>query len=288
MKDQKITLSTSDVPEKLRNIPSPPKTLFVQGADVKELLARPCVTVVGSRKVSAYGRAVTLGLAGELARSGVVIISGLALGVDSLAHKAALEAGGLTIAVLPTGLDKIYPAQHRDLAMQILQQGGALLTEYPGGSIIYPVNFVARNRIAAGLGDALLITEAAEKSGTLHTANFALEQGKPVLAVPGNITSPTSAGTNNLIKTGATPVTSAKDVLHALGLEPRRDKREAPHSSNPNEQRLLDLLFAGISDGTELLEGSKLEVSVFNQTLTMLEIRGQIRPLGGNHWALTV
>lgn len=286
MKNNKITLSTSDVPEKLRNIPSPPNQLFILGNDVKELLERPCVTVVGSRKVSAYGRAVTLGLAGELAKAGIVIISGLALGVDSLAHKAALDAGGLTIAVLPSGVETVYPPSHQGLAMQILQHGGALISEYPDGEPAYREHFIARNRIASGLGDALLITEAAEKSGTLHTANFALEQGKPVLAVPGNIISPTSVGTNNLIKAGATPVTSVQDVFQALGLEFAEKKKSAPRASNPNEQILLDLLFAGVADGTELLDQSALGVSLFNQTLTLLEIRGQIRPLGNNRWAL--
>ncbi|HEY5806302.1 MAG TPA: DNA-processing protein DprA [Candidatus Saccharimonadales bacterium] len=287
MKIHKITLSTSDVPEKLRNIPIPPKQLFVMGNNVNELLQRPCVTVVGSRKVSAYGKAVTLGLAGELAKAGVVIISGLALGVDSLAHKAALDAGGLTIAVLPSGIDRIYPASHQGLAKQILAQGGALVSEYPNDELPHKYHFIERNRIASGMGDALLVTEAAEKSGTLHTASFALEQGKPVLAVPGNITSPTSVGTNNLIKTGATPVTSAQDIMYALGLELTEAKKEAPRSSNPHEQILLDLLFSGVSDGTELLDQSELEVSLFNQTLTMLEIRGHIRPLGNNRWALT-
>jgi DNA processing protein len=285
MKFQKITLSTSEVPEKLRNIPMPPDHLVVMGHDVNVLLKRPCVTVVGSRKVSAYGRAVTLSLAGELARAGIVIISGLALGVDSLAHQAALEAGGLTIAVLPSGVENIYPATHRGLATQILQQGGVLISEYPDNEIAYKEHFIARNRLASGLGDALLITEAAEKSGTLHTANFALEQGRPVLAVPGNITSPTSAGTNNLIKVGATPVTSAQDIFNALGIEVH-EKREAPRSGNPNEQILLDLLYAGTTDGAELLAQSELAVSLFNQTLTMLEIRGCIRPLGNNHWSL--
>ncbi len=244
------------------------------------------MTVVGSRKVSAYGKAVTLGLAGELAKAGVVIISGLALGVDSLAHKAALDAGGLTIAVLPSGVENIYPAGHYGLAMQILQQGGALVSEYPAGERAYKDHFIARNRIASGLGDALLITEAAEKSGTLHTANFALEQGRPVLAVPGNITSPTSVGANNLIKAGAMPVTGVRDVFHALGLELPETNREAPRSGNPHEQVLLDLLFSGVNDGLELLDQSKLGVSLFNQTLTLLEIRGQIRPLGNNRWSL--
>jgi len=286
MNNNKITLSTSDVPEKLRNIPQPPKQLFVMGNDVNELLKRPSVTVIGSRNVSAYGKAVTVSLAGELAKAGLVIISGLALGVDSLAHKAALDVGGLTIAVLPSGVESIYPRSHYGLAMQILQQGGALVSEYDGGIPSMKHLFIARNRIASGLGDALLITEAAEKSGTLHTANFALEQGRPVLAVPGNITSPTSAGTNNLIKTGATPVTCVQDVFYALGLDLTTKKKQAPRSSNPNEQILLDLLFGGISDGTELLDQSELDVSLFNQTLTMLEIHGHIRPLGNNHWAL--
>lgn len=284
---KEITLSTSNVPVRLRNIATPPKRLFVMGCDVNELLSRPCVTVVGSRKVSAYGKTVTSGLAGELARAGVVIISGLALGVDSIAHKAALEAGGFTIAVLPSPLNRIYPASHGQLAQQILQQGGALISEYPAGAQLYPGNFIARNRIASGLGDVLLITEAAEKSGTLHTADFALDQGKEVLVVPGNITSPTSAGTNNLIKGGATPVTCVEDIFHALGIDDGRTGKQAPKSSNPNEQVLLDLLVAGVSNGDELLERSKLDVRIFGQSLTMLEIRGQIRALGANQWGLT-
>jgi DNA processing protein len=286
MKIHKMSLSTSDVPEKLRNIPQPPKGLFVLGADIDALLQKPCVTIIGSRKVSAYGKTVTLNLAGELAKAGVVVISGLAIGVDGLAHKAALDAGGLTVAVLPTGLDRIYPATHHDLARQIVDRGGALVTEYPDGTQTYKMHFIERNRIASGLGDALLVTEAAEKSGTLHTANFALEQGKPVLAVPGNITSPTSAGTNNLIKTGATPVTGVKDILHALGIEPVLTNKQAPRSGDPQEQILLDLLFSGVDDGAALLSQSGLELRSFNQSLTMLEIRGQIRPLGGNRWGL--
>ncbi|HSX35483.1 MAG TPA: DNA-processing protein DprA [Patescibacteria group bacterium] len=281
-----MRISTSVVPKRLRNISQPPKTLFVRGAALEELLERPCVTIVGSRKISAYGKAVTAMLAGELARRGVVIISGLALGVDSIAHRAALDAGGLTIAVLPAGLDRVYPAGHRALAEQIAAQGGALVTECPPLSNIYKGSFIARNRISAGLGDALLITEAAVKSGTLHTANFALEQGRPVLAVPGNITSPTSGGTNNLIKSGATPVTGVDDILHILGLSAGQHAKQAPRSSDPHEQALLDLLVAGVSNGAELLAQSQLAVSLFNQTLTMLEIRGQIRALGGNHWGL--
>lgn len=282
---KELSPSSPDFPERLKRVPTPLKRLFVLGADVNELLSKPCVTVVGSRKVSDYGRSVTVQLANDLAQAGIVIISGLAIGVDSLAHKAALDAGGLTIAVLPTGLDRVYPASNQSLARQILQHGGALVSEYPAGEIAYKDHFIARNRIAAGLGDVLLITEAAERSGTLSTARFALEQGKDVLAVPGNITSSTSVGTNNLIKSGAVPVTSAQDVFDVLGLK-MEAKKPAPKSHDPNEQALLDLLGQGITDGDNLLETSGLEVSLFNQTVTMLEIRGRIRALGNNHWSL--
>lgn len=285
MNVNRLTLTSPNFPEVLKSIPTPPKELYVQGASLSEILNRPCVTVIGSRKVSTYGRSVTITLTTELARAGVVIVSGLAIGVDAIAHRAALDAGGLTIAVLPSSLDDIYPRSHHQLAMRILEQGGVLISEYPSGTPTYPGNFIARNRIASGLSQAVLITEAAEKSGTLHTARFALEQGKDVLAVPGNITSPTSAGTNNLIKTGAAPVTSADDIFHALGIQAKAPALR-PRGSTPAEQAILDLLAGGEADGDTLLTQSKFEVSTFNQTLTMLEITGKIRSLGANKWAL--
>lgn len=262
-----------------------PQTLYGLGADIETLLALPRVAIVGSRKVSSYGRSVTAQLAGELAAYGIVIVSGLALGVDGLAHRAALEAGGLTIAVMPCGLERIYPANHYSLGQQIIRQGGALISEYAAGTETYKVNFIARNRLIAALADVTLITEAAEKSGSLHTARFALEQGKDVLAVPGNITSPTSVGTNNLIRAGATPVTSTQDVLDALGLTaPSADK--IVRGGSNEEQLILDLLAQDIGDGAELLLRSRLPVMQFNQTLTMMEITGKVRPLGGNTWAI--
>jgi DNA processing protein len=214
-----------------------------------------------------------------------VIVSGLALGVDGIAHQACLEAGGTTVAVLANGLDKVYPATHTALAKRILEQGGTSMSEYAAGMPGFKYNFIARNRIVAGLADALLITEAAEKSGTLHTARFALEQGRDVLAVPGNITSPASAGTNNLIKTGATPVTSVQDILYVLGIDKATPKTTV-RGQNADEQAIIDLLQAGTTDGSELLIRSTLPASLFNQTLTMLEISGKIRPLGNNLWTL--
>ncbi len=284
MEINKLTLNT--IPERLRHIASPPKQLFVSGADIATLLKRKSVAVVGSRKVTAYGRQVTTDLSGKLAEQGIVIISGLALGVDAIAHQAALDAGGLTIAVLPGPLETIYPRSHQRLAEQILASGGALVSEYPAGTAGFLGNFVARNRLVSGLADALLITEAAQKSGSLHTARFALEQGRDVLAVPGNITSPMSMGTNTLLKAGAAPATSHEDILHILGLHEHAGVKRAAHGRNPAEQAVLDLLLQGTSDGEELQLLSKLDIATFNQTLTMLEITGKVRALGANQWAL--
>lgn len=200
MKVKKITLADSAYPTVLREIAAPPKQLYYLGAPPDTWLARPRVAIVGSRGVTPYGKAVTEQLAGQLAERGITIISGLALGVDAVAHTAAIAAGGMHIAVLANGLDEIYPASNTNLARQLLSSGGTIISEYPEGTPSFKQNFVARNRIVTGLCDALLITEATEKSGTLHTARFALEQGKDVLVVPGNITSPTSVGCNNLIK----------------------------------------------------------------------------------------
>lgn len=253
---------------------------------MEALTARKCVAIVGSRKLTPYGRQVTQELAGKLAEQGIVIVSGLALGVDAVAHQAALEAGGLTIAVLPGPLEKIYPRSHQWLADQILEAGGALLSEYPEGVPPLLQNFVARNRLVAGLADAVLITEGAEKSGSLHTARFALEQGKEVLAVPGPINSAASVGTNNLLKSGAHIVTSYADVLHVLSMEEHTLKPKAIVGRNADEQAILNLLLEAISDGVELQQRSGLDISAFNQTLTMLELTGKVRALGANQWVL--
>lgn len=284
MRIYKLTQSDHDYPEVLRNIPSPPKELYVLG-NLAPLLERPRLAVVGSRKVTPYGKAVTSNLTQAVAGAGVVVVSGLALGVDALAHQAALDVGGFTIAVLACGLDKPYPASHHRLARQILEQGGALISEYPERTPPLQHQFIERNRLVSGLSDGVLITEAAEKSGTLHTASFALEQGKTVMAVPGNITSEFSRGTNQLIKTGATPVTSPEDIFEALGLTSTDEKREIL-AANAEEAAILAHLKKGISDGSELQVLSGLDAVLFNQTLTMLEITGKIRPLGAGHWGL--
>lgn len=275
------------IPPLLKQISSPPKQLYYRGADIKILMEYPRVAIVGSRLMSSYGKQITNRLAAELASRGVVIISGLAYGVDAAAHRSAVEAGGKCIAVLPCPLDNILPAANIQLASDIVSSGGTLVSEYADGSEIFKTNFVARNRLVAGLADAVLITEATEKSGSLHTARFALEQGKEVLAVPGNITSSPSAGTNNLIKAGAVVVTDYTDVLRALNLtEKVKSRTKMPVGKNPEEQVIIDLVDRGTTDGLQLQHDSGLDPAVFSQTLTMLEISGKIHSLGGNQWSL--
>ncbi len=287
MKVNSLKRDDSDFPDILRQIPSPPEELFWLGTHPNALLNQPRVAIVGSRKVTGYGRQVTHQIAGELARTGVIIISGLALGVDSIAHLAALDAGGLTIAVLPTGLDQIYPASHLNLARQIAASGGCLISEYPPGTEAFPSNFIARNRLVSGLADVLLITEAAKDSGTMHTAGFALEQGRTVMAVPGNILVPSSEGCNNLIKSGAVPVTGASDVFFALGLDPHAPKQTKIFRGSDNEQKIFDLIGRGIVDQENLTAAARLDSPALSAALTMLEINGYIRSEGGS-WTLVV
>jgi DNA processing protein len=270
-------------PQVLKDISGPPKQLFWTGSNPSEWLDRPRVAVVGSRKASAYGREVTTRLTSELARAGVVIISGLALGIDSVAHKGALEAGGITVAVLPTPLQQIYPVGHLNLARQISSQKGTLLSEYAKGAEVYRNNFIERNRIVSGLADILLITEAAVNSGSLHTARFALDQGKTVMVVPGNITSLESEGCNNLIKSGALPVTQVGDIFFELKLNPEKLVSRMFNGSE-EEQAVLTLIQQGITEQEELTMVTKLGAAKISQILTVLEINGYIRPQGGGNW----
>jgi DNA processing protein len=257
----------------LANIAKVPERLYFRGELPTERI--PTVAIVGTRKPTAYGREVTYKIAYELAQRGVVIISGLAFGIDSIAHRAALDAGGITIAVLGNGIDTVYPRAHEKLAQEILQKGGALLSEYPQGAATFPSNFLARNRLVSGLADAVVVTEAAARSGSLATVNHALEQGKDVFAVPGNITNPMSAGCNEIIKQGATPLTDPKEVLPGFV-----SQQISLSSSNP----ILKLMEKGIRDSDELMKQSGMSASDFLQAMTLLEIDGVIRSNGGNKW----
>lgn len=246
----------------------------------------PTVAIVGTRKPTSYGKEVTYKLASDLASHGIVIVSGLAIGVDSIAHRAALDIGGITIAIVANGVDIIYPAANQRLAKDILDNNGAIISEYEPGVEARSYQFLERNRIVSGLSDAVIVTEAAIRSGTMSTATHALEQGRDVFVVPGNITSPMSAGCNNLIKQGAHPITCIEDVLEVIAPSLLQPQTALSLGSTPLESKIINLLQSGIRDGDELQIMSKSDSSEFSQTITMMEITGTIRGVGGNQWTL--
>ena len=274
--------------QRLASIANPPKSLCFMGK--LPTSGAPVVAIVGSRKPSAYGREVTEQLAGDLATAGCIIVSGLALGIDGIAQKAALEAGGTVIGVIPNELPDISPQTNYKLAMNIIKNGGAILSEWQkgDGKVVNRWSFLERNRLVSGLADAVIITEAAERSGTLNTAAHALSQGRDVFAVPGNITSPLSAGCNALLKQGAYPATEAKDILQIIAPEQLKKpgQSQLPLGSSPEETIIISLIASGVRSGDQLQQQSGLSASNFSTALTMLEINGVIKPLGANNWTL--
>ena len=280
-----INLSDYNYLRDLPHIPDPPKKLFIRG----KLPAKrvKTVAIVGTRKPSAYGREIATKIASECAKNGIVVVSGLALGIDSIAHRAAIDSGGKTIAILANGVDKIYPRSHEDLGQKILQTNGAILSEYPNNTPARPWQFLARNRIVSGLADAVVIIEAASRSGTLSTANHALDQGKEIFAVPGNITSPLSAGCNQLIKNGANPLTSAEDLLDFL-IPDRFEKQTQLFKGDTREENvILEFLSKnGTTSSDVIIKQTKLSASEFNQAITMLELKGLVLNNGGEKWSL--
>lgn len=275
--------------QRLTAIANPPKRLCFMGSLPSE--SAPRIAIVGTRKPTAYGREVTERLAIELARAGCIIISGLALGVDCIAQAAALDAGGTVIGVVPSELPDIAPRTNRRLAERIIKTGGAIISEWTrgDGTVIGKWSFLERNRLVSGLADAVVITEAAERSGTLNTAAHALSQGRDVFVVPGNITSPLSAGCNGLLRQGANPVLETRDILSIVA---PHTLHKTPHQSalalatTPAEKAVIILLQQGIRDGDALQQQSQLSAADFAMALTMLEINGVIRPLGANRWRL--
>ena len=256
--------SSPDFPPLLRAIHDPPAGLFVRGAAEPEILSRPSVGVVGARASSGYGASVARSLGRELAGAGLVVVSGLARGIDAEAHRGALEAQGSTVAVLGCGIDRDYPAAHAELARRVAD-AGLIVSEYAPGVEPAPWRFPARNRIVAGLCAATVVVEARERSGALITADLALEEGREVFAVPGEITSSLSAGTNALLKLGAAPLTSAADVLTSFGIEPQPVQSE----SSP----LLELLPASAD---ELVRRTGLGADEIARGLVELELAGLV------------
>lgn len=294
---QVITLADETYPELLREIYDPPIALYVKG-DLDAVLAHPTIAVVGSRRCSTYGVNAANFLARELAAHGVAIVSGLARGIDGAAHRGTLEAGGKTIGVIGTGLDVIYPKEHKKLSEEVAAMG-AVVSEFPLGTPPLAQNFPYRNRVISGLCVGVLVVEASEHSGSLITARLASEQGREVFAVPGNITSQTSFGPNFLIKDGAKLVQHWRDVVEEfpqhikealLGVEPRpKVKDNVPVQPSfevvalsPNEQKLLEVLTADVASHIdELLLSSGLSSPELTSALLGLEMKDRIKALPG-------
>ncbi len=263
-----------EVPEKAK-----PVQLFIKGAPppADALI----VSIVGTRNPSSYGKDAAYEIAIRLARYGIVLASGMALGIDSIVHRAALEAGTPTLAILGSGLDDtvLYPKENIELAKKIIEGGGALISEYEDTQKPELWTFPKRNRIVAGIAKIVIVIEAGEKSGALITARFAAEFGREVMALPGSIFHPQSVGTNALIKEGAAPITSADDVFWALGLEPERThKKIAPESIE--EEEILNVLGEELSLD-EIIKRSGIAAHAVLSAMTALEIRGAIKNAGG-------
>ncbi|MBI3240727.1 MAG: DNA-protecting protein DprA [Chloroflexi bacterium] len=276
-------------PRRLREVPNPPPLIYVHGAFADR--DDWAVSVVGTRRATAYGKEVARELAGALAAAGVTVVSGLARGVDAAAHVAALEAGGRTIAVLGSGLDKIYPYEHTTLARQIADSG-AVISDYPLGTPPESNNFPPRNRIISGLALGVIIVEAGDESGALITADFAAEQGREVFAVPGNIFNRTSRGPNRLIQAGAKIVLSAENVLEELNLKMVAHQAEARaqlpllEGANDNERNLLSHLSAEPLHADELSALASLPIAAVSSALAMMELKGLVRQVGGMRYVV--
>ncbi|MEK7546403.1 MAG: DNA-processing protein DprA [Patescibacteria group bacterium] len=281
---RRLTPSDPAWPEAFAQAVPSPERLFVRGI----LPDCPGIAVVGTRKMSAYGRACVELLVPEIVRLGRPVVSGLALGVDGVAHEAALRAGGYTVAVIGSGADdaSIYPRAHFGLAKRIIEAGGAVISEYPSGAPGLPHHFPERNRLVAALSSAVLLVEAPRKSGAMITARLALEMGRDVWAVPGAITHPNSEGPNALIRDGATPISCVDDIAHALGMTPRQERLPMPDSLSPDERAALSAIAAGNETADALAKALDRPVAAVSWLLTALELAGAIRAVGGGRYTL--
>ena len=280
-----LTWRDPDYPARLEEIYDYPPVLYIRGSLVLE--DEWCLAVVGTRKATVYGRQVAEEIVTDLARSKITIVSGLARGIDSIAHRAALEAGGRSIAIFACGLDIVYPSENANLARQIMQQG-ALISEYPLGVSPRADNFPRRNRIMSGLSLGVLIVEADETSGAMITAHMALEQNREVFAIPGSILSPASRGTNHLIQEGAKLVRNYVDVLEELNLAIMAQQLEMKEllPADETESLLLKQLSHEPTHIDELCRNSGLEAALVSSTLTMMELKGMVKHVGGMNYAL--
>lgn len=278
-----LTLDDPGYPRLLGLIPAPPPVIYVKGRLLPSDDA--AVGIVGTRRSTSYGRDVAGALAADLASAGICIVSGLARGIDGVAHEAALRAGGRTIAVLGSGLDVIYPPEHRNLAARI-EKNGALVSDYAPGRKPDASNFPARNRIISGLSLGVVVVEAPRKSGALITVDFAADQGREVFVVPGSVLSDNSAGCNRLLRDGARAVRSADDVLEDLKLGPRREQVAVQQTlpMTDSERRLYNHISADPQHMDDLVAAAALTAPEGAALMTMLELKGLIRDTGARHF----
>ena len=280
-----LTWHDRDYPARLKEIYDYPPILYVRGSLLPD--DEWCLAVVGTRRVSVYGRQVTEEITADLARNKITIVSGLAKGTDTIAHRSALDAGGRSIAIFGCGLDIVYPSENASLARSIIQQG-ALISEYPLGVRPRPDNFPRRNRIMSGLSLGVLVVEAGDTSGALITANMALEQGREVFAIPGSILSPASRGTNRLIQEGAKLVRGYADILEELNLTTVAQQMEMKEliPASDTESMLLKQLSAEPIHIDELCRNSGLHISAISSTLAMMELKGMVKQIGSMSYVL--
>lgn len=281
-----VTMQDDDYPRLLKEIYSPPAMLYVRGALAPDNSF--CIAVVGSRLFTAYGQQVASLISADLARAGLTIVSGLAKGIDALAHRAALDVGGKTIAVLGSGADwqSIYPRVNKKLAEEIIAHNGAIISEFPIGTAPLAQHFPQRNRIVSGLSLGVLVIEASRQSGSLITARTALDQNRDVFAIPGTIFSKNSEGANNLIKMGAKLVTEADDVLQELNLSSISQFKENREILPDNEEEALILrqLSKEPIHIDKIVNITKLSTAIVNSTLTLMELKGKVRHLGNGNY----
>ena len=280
---QILTWEDVAYPQRLKEIDQPPPVLYVRGDYLPDDLF--AVAIVGTRRVTAYGRQITEELAAFLAANGITVISGLARGVDAVAHQTALKSGGRTIGVLGSGVDKIYPPEHRAMAEKMMEQG-AILSDYAPGTPPDASNFPPRNRIISGLSLAVVVIEAGETSGALITAEFAAEQGREIFAVPGSILAPQSKGTNKLIQNGALPLLSVHDLMQALNLTRMGEQKAARKiiPADETEARLMDVLGEEPRHVDEIRNQTALPIEKVSATLALMELKGMVRQVGGMNY----
>ncbi len=278
-----LTWEDDAYPRRLKEIDQPPPVLYLRG----QLQPQDewAVAIVGTRRATTYGRQVGEDIANLLARNGVTVVSGMARGIDSLAHQAALQAGGRTLAVLGSGVDRIYPPENRRLSDEIIANG-AILSDYAPGTPPDSANFPPRNRIISGLSLAVVVVEAGETSGALITASFAAEQGREVFAVPGSILAPQSKGANRLIQDGARPLLNAQEVLETLNLTMVSEHRTARAAlpSDPTELKLYQLLGPEPAHIDDIRSKTDLPIETVSATLALMELKGMARQVGGMHY----